>query len=452
MMRAVAGNRYNRSGSLRLRTVCVLSITMLGCGFWPALQAAYGDSILDDAAQRIEKHRMADARILVLDANDQPLADAVVVVRQTRHAFLLGSNIFRWGRQTTPEAVQAYKQRYKDLLNFATLGFYWPSYEPSQGEPQHDSRREVARWCLDHGIICKGHPLAWNYFEPKWLPDDRSEILHLQLARIEDCVRHFHGMIDIWDVVNEATHFDREELAGRAPKLTRTWSEIGRIEFTRRCFQAARRANPNATLLINDYRTDAAYERVIEGLVDDDGNRLYDVIGIQSHMHHGEWTSQQLWETCERFQRFGVPLHFTEMTVLSGQHGWQETGPRTEWPSTPEGEQRQAEHVERIYTILFSHPAVEAITWWDFSDDGAWQDAPAGLLTKDLTPKPAYETLYRLFKKQWWTELQKTTNDQGEINFRGFLGEYRIEIEKPDGQRMEIPLTLHPGENRFFVQ
>jgi endo-1,4-beta-xylanase len=451
MIRPVVRNGHHLSGWLCVRTVLVLAVALVGT--LPLVsRVAYGDSILAGAAQRIDQHRMADASVQVMDADGQPLADAVVAIRQTRHAFLFGSNIFRWGQQSTPEAIQAYQQRYKDLLNFATLAYYWPSYEPRQGEPQHESRMGVARWCLDNGILCKGHPLAWNYFEPRWLPDDGAEILGLQLARIEDCVQHFQGVIDIWDVVNEAAHFDREALTERAPKLTQTWSEIGQIEFARRCFQAARHASPAATLLINDYRTDAAYQRVIEGLVDDEGKPLYDVIGIQSHMHHGEWTSDQLWERCERFQRYGVPLHFTELTVLSGRHGWQESGPRTDWPSTPDGEQRQAAHVERIYTILFSHPAVEAITWWDFSDDGAWQGAPAGLLRKDLSPKPAYKALHRLIKQQWWTDLRKTTNARGEVTFRGFLGDYGIEIETADGQRIEITLRLHPGENQFVVQ
>ena len=29
------------------------------------------------------------------------------------------------------------------------------------------------------------------------------------MARIDDCVKRFAGLIDRWDVVNEATHFDR---------------------------------------------------------------------------------------------------------------------------------------------------------------------------------------------------------------------------------------------------
>ena len=180
------------------------------------------------------------------------------------------------------------------------------------------------------------------------------------------------------------------------------WQQVGQIEFTRRCFDHARRAGPQAILLINDYRTDPAYERVIEQLVDADAKPLYDVIGIQSHMHGGAWPTEKIWEVCERFARFGVPLHFTETTILSGKRGWEvERG--EDWPSTPEGEAYQAAQVVRFYTMLFSHPAVEAITWWDFADYHAWKRAPAGLLRKDMTPKPAYHALYDLIKRKWWT-------------------------------------------------
>ncbi len=82
-------------------------------------------------------------------------------------------------------------------------------------------------------------------------------------------------------------------------------------------------------------------------------------------MHQNDWPVQRVWEVCATYARFGKPLHFTETTVLSGKHGWQLPAP---WPSTAEGEARQAEYVEKFYTVLFSHPAVQAITWWDFMD------------------------------------------------------------------------------------
>ena len=393
------------------------------------------------AEQRIDEHRRAELTVTVLDAAGEPLPDAEVAVEQTRHTFLFGANIFAWGR-LPDDMEQAYRRQFAELLNFATLGFYWPMYEPQQGQPIHERTERVARWCKEQGIAAKGHPLAWNFDDPPWLPDDLEEIRRLQMARIEDCVSRFAGLIDRWDVVNEATHFDREEFVKRrAPKHSAMWQRVGQMEFTRQCFTHARKAGPKATLLINDYRTDPPYERVIEQLVDGQGKRMYDVIGIQSHMHGGTWPNRKIWDVCERFSRFAVPLHFTETTVLSGKLGW-ERGRDGQWTSTPEGEAYQAREVVRFYTMLFSHPAVEAITWWDFSDRHAWQGAPAGFLRKDMTPKPAYNELIKLVKGKWWTKAQLRTGADGTARLRGVLGDYKLTVTAAGKQPVVQTFTL----------
>ena len=74
---------------------------------------------------------------------------------------------------------------------------------------------------------------------------------------------------------------------------------------------------------------------------------------------------------------------------------------------------------------------MEAITWWDLSDKDCWLGAPAGLLRKDMSPKPAYEALLRLVKKDWWTSPQMLTTDAaGKVRFHGFLGTYTITAGK----------------------
>ena len=421
----------------------------------PCMAAAAEPSeaeLLAGAEARIEKHRKADATISVVDATGKPVPGAKITVEQTRHAFLFGSNIFKWGRCGDEELEAAYRTRFAGLLNYATLPFYWASYEPRQGEPAHDHTEEVARWCQEHGIATKGHPLAWNTADPRWLPDDLEEVRRLQMDRIEDCVSRFRGLIDRWDVVNEATHFDREEFVRqRAPKHSAMWKKVGQMEFTRECFTHAREAGPHATLLINDYRTDPACERVIEQLVDEGGKPMYDCVGIQSHMHGGAWPTKKIWEVCERFARFGVPLHFTETTVLSGDRTWQK-GRGADWPSTPEGEAYQAEHVVRFYTMLFSHPAVEAITWWDFSDLHSWKGAPAGFVRKDMSPKPAYEELLKLVKGKWWTKTTLETSDGGAAGFRGFLGDYKLTVTLEGKKAVEKTFTLGKDDNRWVVK
>lgn len=409
------------------RTVGSFVILSLLIAMASPLRGETGEELWKSAEARIEKYRKGDVIITVQDKDGHPIPNAKVRLQQTRHRFLFGCNIFMWGRIEDPQLQAAYNERFAELFNYATAAFYWASYERERGRPNHDYTRRLAEWCREKGIIVKGHPLAWNTADPFWLPDDPDEILRLQLARIEDCVSHFRGLIDLWDVVNEVSEYDRPEfVTRRAPKMSAMWKKVGQMEFTRQCFEAARKANPEATLIINDYVTSLKFERVVEQLVDQEGKRLYDLIGIQSHMHGGTWPNEQIWDVCERFSRFQVPIHFTETTILSGQRGWERPRP---WVTTPEGEEYQAKEVVRFYTMLFSHPAVEAITWWDFSDFRAWQGAPAGLVRLDMSPKPAYTELYKLIKQKWWSDETLTTDSQGRATARVFAGDFDISVQ-----------------------
>lgn len=404
--------------------------------------------ILDGADARIEKHRKADLSLVIKDASGSPVANAEIVVEQTRHAFLFGSNIFMLGRCASPTDNAKYEQRFAALLNYATAPFYWWAYEKEQGKPDHGRTEEILTWCKAHGVAVKGHPLMWNYHDPAWLPNDLAAVRKLQLDRITDCVQKFRGSIDRWDVVNEAANYEREMCLKNSPKVTAAANEIGRMDFIRQAFLTARKANPVAVLLINDYEVEPPYANdVIAKLVGPDSKPLYDVIGIQSHQHAGAWPATRIWEICERYAKFGVPLHFTETTFVSGEPGWDIPRKRKNfnWISTPDGEARQKQDVVRFYTTLFSHPAVEAITWWDFADYHAWQQAPAGLIRNDLSPKPAYEALMKLIKGEWWTKTTIKTDDQGRATFRGFLGDYTARFTA-DGHEQTRVFTLKKGQ------
>jgi len=143
-----------------------------------------------------------------------------------------------------------------------------------------------------------------------------------------------------------------------------------------------------------------------------------------------------------------VPIHFTELTVLSGSEAfnWDTRNPL---PTTPEGEEKQKAEVERIYTMLFSHPAVEAITWWDLSDRGAWMGVPAGLIHSDLTTKPAYDALKKLVRETWATNETLQMNAEGKATTRAYRGTYQVEITLPDGKKQTFPMTVERSNNVF---
>jgi hypothetical protein len=133
------------------------------------------DDLLAGAAARIERHRKAGVVVTVRDAAGRPVPDARVEIEQTRHAFLFGCNFFLLGRAGSDRDEAAYREQFAGLFNFATLPFYWPSYEPRRGRPDHARVERMARWCRAHGITPKGYPLAWNFADPRWLPDDTAE-------------------------------------------------------------------------------------------------------------------------------------------------------------------------------------------------------------------------------------------------------------------------------------
>jgi GH35 family endo-1,4-beta-xylanase len=381
-------------------------------------------------------HRRADAVVTVLGPDGGPITGHDVVVEQTRHAFLFGCIGFdlvdlACGTPSNADVEQRLAELWFDVFNATTLPFYWGRFEPESGRPDTARILTAARWFQGRGAVVKGHPLVWHTVCAPWLLDlTNSDIERRQRERIRREVADFAGVIDTWDAINEVVImpvFEAEENG-----VTRIARELGRIEMVRMAFEEARAVNPSATLLLNDFDMSTAYECLIEGVLEA-GIRI-DRLGLQSHMHQGYWGEERTLAVLERFSRYNIPIHFTETTLVSGDvmpdhivdlNDWQVD----DWPSTEEGEQRQADEIERHYRTLLSHPSVEAITYWGLSDRGMWLDAPGGLVRADNTPKPAYERLRRLVKDEWWVPpTPMRTDDEGRLRLSGHLGDYRVSV------------------------
>ncbi len=145
-----------------------------------------------------------------------------------------------------------------------------------------------------------------------------------------------------------------------------------------------------------------------------------------------------------------MPLQISELTILSAparytdDTEWRRNN-YTDWTTTPEGEQAQAEYGEALYTVLYSHPAVNAITWWDLTDYGAWQNAPAGMLRADMSPKPLYQRLYELVWQEWATHVCGQVLRGSELTVDCAAGDHAIDIQMPCGRALQGQFTVPVG-------
>lgn len=437
------------AGSLGLRfqvgqdagVIEIRNIKLEDAGDDPCIAAAKAALAPEKIEARIREHRMADLQIEVCDAAGRRVPGVSVRIEQQRHAFLFGCNIFELRPDDTSPQQRAYQEKYVALLNYATLPFYWGTFETQRGQPQYERLGKMARWCQAHSITCKGHPLIWHMTWPTWAPNDAETAVPLLRNRVFDLIPRYRDTIHFWDVVNEANvarHFPR---TGEGQWIKRD----GPATVVATALGWAREANRQggARLLYNDFNVGTENVALLQGLRE--RNALPDAIGIQSHMHGGVWPLSQAWDVVERFAVFGRPVHFTEMTIVSGPepkhpHG-QEWVPN--WITTPAGEAAQARYVAELYTVLFSHPAMRAITWWDFSDHHAWKGAPAGLLRKDMAPKPVYGELLKLIREKWWTRATVSTGSDGTTTIRVFRGLHKVIVTDSAGrvvsQAVEIP-------------
>ena len=398
-------------------------------------------------------NRKASARIRVTGSDDKPLVNTKVAVNQTNHEFLFGCGAFDALPYTNGVSVHngngsinaekpmteaekaAFKAKLEDriqkwlgLFNYGTLPFYWGGFEPEEGKPNTEQLMNAAKFLQSKGVKVKGHPLCWHTGCAPWLMNyDNATILKKQLERIHREVGNFKGVIDMWDIINEVVIMPIYDKYDNA--ITRICKEKGRVALVKAVFDAAQKTNPDGVFLINDFNLSTNYEILIDGCLN--AGAPIKTIGLQSHQHQGVWSREKTEEILSRYEHFGLPIHFTENTIVAGPLVAPELDDLQDAhyeddDTSPEYEQMQAEAIEAQYRNLFeNHPLVTAISNWDFSD-GAWLNAPSGVIRRDNSLKPSYKTLQRLIKEEWHTAFEATTDAEGFINVEGFRGSYEI--------------------------
>lgn len=385
---------------------------------------------LDWAASAIEKNRKGEATVRVTDAKGRPLKGAFVIAeqlrlistREARDDFLFGCNIYMFDRFKTRHENELYKKRFRELFNYATVGFYWRWYEEVRGRPNYAYTDKVVAWCARHSVRMKGHPLLWAHEAgmPQWA-GGRQPAPDLQRRRVSDIMQRYSGKIDLWEVVNEPAHL-------RSLKIDQP-------------YRWAREADPKAYLIVNDYQVMSDGFPPFFSLLDEARRNgvPFDGIGIQAHEPRTKrFPLDQVRAFLDRYAELGKELHITEFTPTSAGAPIAGSHVEGKWD-----EAAQADYAAKFYTVCFAHPAVVAITWWDLCDRGSWLEG-GGMLRKDLSPKPVYAALKELIHEKWRTRAEGRTDEAGRFTFRGFHGGYIVKV-KHEGRAAEAELCLRKG-------
>jgi GH35 family endo-1,4-beta-xylanase len=425
----------------------------------PASAATAYDALWQNPAleQRIagdiRAHRMSDAVVRCVGADGAPLANVTVRVEQTRHTFLFGANIFMLGGFPTPEENRRYEETYRRLFNYATIPFYWSDLEPEAGKPRFakDSpviyRRPppdaVVEFCQQHGLAMKGHPLVWHQWFPKWRPDDPQVLTQRIEQRIADIAARYGSTIARWEVVNEPMEREKHAVA---------WCNLPEGYVLHALRTAQREFPASAKLMLNEATTfswlqfseeRSPYFQHIRAMLD--GGARVDEIGMQLHVFSEkswrallagqQFAPRDLLKVLDRYGDFGRPLAITELTFPT-------------LPNTPAGEADQAKVARNLYRLWFSHPRVNAISWWNLVDNTAAQGEDkwnAGLVRRDFSPKPAFTALDQLINRDWTTQVTATSAASGATSFRGFHGEYTVTAQAA-GKTVQRTFTLKKGD------
>jgi endo-1,4-beta-xylanase len=235
----------------------------------------------------------------------------------------------------------------------------WESVEPLRGEFHWDEADALIAFAKAHRQKVRGHTLVWHSQLPPWLSQgqfSRQELRDLMVAHIAAEAGRYKGAIYAWDVVNEPFADDGEWRES-------IWYEAMGPDYVAIALRAARAADPDARLYINDYgvETDGPKMQALYDLVGSlkrDGVPI-DGVGLQSHFVVGS-TPADLPVVMAKFASLGVDVAVTELDL------------RIRLPAGKPSLLTQADDYGDVVRACRETPRCVGVTTWGITDDRSW--------------------------------------------------------------------------------
>lgn len=404
-------------------------VTVSSKSAWQAAAQARENAAITQSAAAIDLYRKGPLTVRVVNSLDQAIGGALVSVEQLTHDFRFGASTASLNSFGTTTRNNAYTTKFKALFNASTVPVYWYTIETSPGFYVFTHPDNQINWALANGIRPKAHAVlyALDAALPAWMNGVIPSV-SAQQNHVSVLMNRYKANVDTWEVLNESYNQKGMDLAA--------------------AHATARQVSPGAKLVVNDYgefyNGAPDWFAYLQGLVS--AGTPYDVIGMQAHAPTDmAFPLDRVRDILAHYATLGKPIHITEFTPSSA--GFAVTGCpwRTTWD-----EATQADYAEKFYRVCFASPAVDAISWWDFCDTGAWLTG-GGLLRTDMTTKPAYDRLNALINTEWHGSLSGQTDAAGAYAPRAFYGKHRVTVTA-GGKTKIVDVQLTKGAaNEFTV-
>lgn len=389
------------------------------------------DTWQEEAAERIEEIRKGDFTLTILMPNGQPASGMAIYIKQTRHDFCFGTCVS--AQYLGGESEDSKKYEDFILKHFNTIVFEnelkWEFTEPEQGKENFSEAGKIWAFAQKNHLRVRGNCLLWGVPShiQAWVRHLSPENLKESMLRhLQNTVSRYAGRLIAWDVFNELL-----DGAYYADVL----GEQNLYEF----FQKVKSMDPHTPLFLNEYgildneEKQGRYLQLVQRL-QRNGVEIGG-LGIQEHAaeRFSFGASGLLFSTDAQTVPFlpedvlrcwdylgtsRLPIYMTELSFRSPN------------------EERKAAALETCFRLAFSHPNIRGIILWGFWENNHWLGKDAALVNADWQCLPAGNILRKLLLEEWNTSTTEIADEKGEIKFRGFFGDYRIEGQLPSGEKI----------------
>jgi endo-1,4-beta-xylanase len=235
----------------------------------------------------------------------------------------------------------------------------WGPAEPLRGQFNWSRADDLVAFAKAHGQKVRGHTLVWHSQLPQWLITGAfqpAEVKDLMVAHVTQEASRYKGAIYAWDVVNEA-------FADDGSWRHSIWYDAMGPDYVAIALRAARAADPDAKLYINDYNveTDSPKMRALYDLVASlkRAGEPIDGVGLQSHFIAGKMPAD-FQAVMEKFAALGVDVAVTELDL------------RIPLPADEKALSAQAADFANVIHACKATPRCVGVTTWGVTDDRSW--------------------------------------------------------------------------------